>query len=55
MAWDRRDLDVALAGQPLGIEVGQPKRNPYLVGQGSLGDLSVPLDFIEELEVSLTL
>jgi hypothetical protein len=55
MTRDGGDLDIALAGQALEIQVSQPKRDAELPRQRALCNSGILLDFIEELKVALGL
>ena len=55
IARDSGDLNIALAGQTLEIQVGQAKRHAELCRERTLGHAGIPLDFGEQKEISLTL
>lgn len=55
IARDRRDLDVALAGQTLEVEIGQTERDTKFGGQCALSGSAISIKFAEKEKVSLTL
>ena len=55
IARDGRDLDIALAGQTLEIEIGETKRDTEFDGKGSLSGPAISIELAEEEKVSLTL
>jgi hypothetical protein len=52
---DGRDLDIALAGQTLEIEISQAEGNTEFDGKGALSGPTISVELAEEKEVSLTL
>ena len=55
IARDSRDLDIALMGQTLEIEIGQTKRDTELNGKGALSGPAISIELAEKKKVSLTL
>jgi hypothetical protein len=55
VTWDSRDLDIALAGQALEIEIGQTEGDTELGGESTLRGPAISIEFVKEKKVSLTL